>query len=370
MGKIQFALSAQAAPAFLIGLFSYNRTTDAHPWCIAAGAWTAALFVVVFYFGYTDRNGDSAKPIGSGEVAFVLQLVVIYSLEAMRRLVGVGGASSKSLNKAAITTSTTASAVSKDEEAESGTDRDVPKVKVSSDDTGTSSDNKRDDSTNVVSVEDGKTNDKNPSSDVPLLLYSERPTWDVPKLSRFGDGTAPLTPAMLWRAMEGVNEPLANPWWCFLMFFSISMCTPIVAGMEPPLMTSATGQSFFANAPAVVNGLPWWVFKITLFCVIPTVLLLVAIMSTPNQFPESEEEKIVASGDDDKKNINNNMAMINDRWDANLVEMTRDEMGRRTSYDETNEWIQRRRSSISQYLEKEKSYVSRRTLNDTETSMK
>ena len=136
------------------------------------------------------------------------------------------------------------------------------------------------------------------------------------------------------------------------------MCTPIVPGMEPPLITSETGQSIFAYEPDVVNGMPWWAFKTTLLCVIPTVLLLVAIMSAPNEFPATEEEQIVASGDDNA-DVDDEDAADDDKikhivhfgnhhhLDASIVEMTKDEMGRRTSYDETNEWIQRRRSSIS-----------------------
>merc|ERR1712113_230163 len=96
--------------------------------------------------------------------------------------------------------------------------------------------------------------------------------------------------------------------------------------MEPPLADNG-GSSVFLYAPAVFNGLPWWVFKMILLTVVPFVLLLIAIYQIPDDFPlDNEEGKIV---------------------DADLVTMTKAEMGRRLSYDESNEQITRRRSSIS-----------------------
>lgn len=267
LGEIQFALSAQAVPAFLTGLFAYNKKTDIHPWCIVGGAFVATIYVFSLYFGYVKPTPDSL-PVDSGVTGFILQFFVMGLLEGIRRLV-VGAEATRDL---------------------------APKKKV-------------DDSTEME------------------LLYAGRPSWDVPKLSRFGQHS--LTPQLVWKSMEGVNEPLANPWWCFMMFFIVTMITPLTAGLEPPLDTQDTTGNVFLYPPAVVRGLPWWAFKAIMFSLVPTFLLLLAIFRMPDNFPV-DEEKIAKEG-----------------IDIDLVEMTKEEMNKRTSYDETNELITRRRSSIA-----------------------
>lgn len=159
------------------------------------------------------------------------------------------------------------------------------------------------------------------------LLYPDRPQWDVPKLSRFGDNI--LTPQLLWKSMEGVNEAMTNFWFVGFILFAISMATPMTAEYEPPLT-----DGVFSYAPAVFNGLPWWAFKIILMCIVPTVGLLGAIYFYPDDFPMKDEEVIEKEG-----------------IDPNLVELTPEEMGRRSMYDEQNELIHRRRSSISATME-------------------
>ena len=263
LGKIQFALSAQAVPAFLFGLYCYNRKTDIHPWCIAMGALSATIFIFGFFFGYMKPNVGATRPIDTGLIGFCLQLAIIFLLEALRRL--FGGMAHKTEDK--------------------------------------------------VQSKSNK------------LLFPNRPQWDVPKLTRFGDHT--LSPQLMWKSMEGIDEPLANPWWCFLMFFSITMITPITSESEPPIGEDGT----FLYPPAVFNGLPWWAFKAILLCMVPTALLLIAIMRMPDDFPV-DEKKIETEG-----------------IDPDLVEMTREEMGQRKSYDEQNVLIHRRRSSISQTMD-------------------
>jgi hypothetical protein len=66
---------------------------------------------------------------------------------------------------------------------------------------------------------------------------------------------------------------------------------------------------------------------------VPTFLLLGAIFKMPNQFP-TDEKKIEKEG-----------------IDVDVVEMTQEELGRRTSYDEQNALIHRRCSSISVAME-------------------
>lgn len=269
LGKIQFALSAQAVPAFLFGLFSYNKKTDIHPWCMSGGAFAAVVYVFAVYFGYLKPNTDSI-PISSGVTGFLVQVIAAIALEAIRRLLG-------------------------------GSTQDVTAAPEKKDLAETS---------------------------MPLI-YENRPSWDVPLLSRFGD--APLTPQLVWKSMEGIAEPLANPWWVAMMLIVISMSTPLTPESEPPL--SPSGTNVFLFAPAIVNGLPWWAFKSILLCIIPTVLLLIAIFKMPDEFPV-DERKIETEG-----------------IDVNVVELTREEMLKRTSYDESNTSIRHRRSSISQTMD-------------------
>ena len=283
MGKIQFALSAQAVPAFIFGLYSYNKKTDFHPWCIALGAMSSTIFIFGYFFGYIKPNAGNTKPIDTGMLGFLLQLAVIFVLESLRRVFGM-----------------------------------TPRT----------------DSVDVNVDEDDKEQQASKSSNKLSLLFPNRPQWDIPKLSRFGDHN--LSPQLVWKSMEGINEPLTNPWWCFLMFFSISMVTPLTSENEPPMNPAVDGGASLASflyPPAVYNGLPWWAFKAILLCIVPTVLLLIAIYNMPDQFPVNEK-KIETEG-----------------IDPNLVEMTREELGKRTSYDEQNILIHRRRSSISQTMD-------------------
>jgi hypothetical protein len=94
-------------------------------------------------------------------------------------------------------------------------------------------------------------NHEDVKSDSSSLSFPDRPKWDFPKLARFGEH--PLSPQLIWKSMEGVNEPLANPWWALLMFFAISMLTPPVPEHQPP-MDPATGSFYSFSPPAVVNG--------------------------------------------------------------------------------------------------------------------
>jgi hypothetical protein len=248
----------------MIGLYSSNHYTDAHPWCISAGALSATIYIFAVYFGYSKKVSGGA-PINSGVTGLCLQIVIIYMLEVLRRMfLGFNVNTEVHTNK---------------------------------------------------------------------LLYPGRPSWDVPKMSRFGEHT--LTPKLLWKSMENMYEPMANAWWSILMFLTISLATPLVPQMEPPINPSGeTGSDFFLYSPATVNGLPWWAFKIILIAFVPFIFLLVAIYKSPDDTFEVDEKKIVTEG-----------------IDPALVELTPKEMGRRSSYDEQNVLAIRRRSSISQVME-------------------
>ena len=315
LGRIQFPLSAQAVPAFLFGLYSSSSRTDIHPWCIAAGALVATVYVFVFYFAYL-KVADAPLAINAGITGFFLQIAVAIVSELCRRLVG-GDQNVDQEDLMYLSTSIKKKkndAYSKDSEEEVDSTSVIKSAKKTAD----------------VDVEPDYGYEE--VVDHKNLLYPGRPKWDIPKLGRFGDHA--LTPKLICESMEGINEPMANPWWVCLMLFAISICTPLTDELSPPLDTSENADSFFVYPPSVVNGLPWWAFKCILLCIVPTVLLLAAIEKMPDEFP-IDEKKIEQEG-------------IN----PDLVEMTREELGRRTSYDERNILIHRRRSTISQEMDK------------------
>ena len=90
-------MSAQAVPAFLIGLYSYNYKTDIHPWCIATGAIVSTAYVVAFYFGY-HKAAESPLGINAGITGVMVQLAVAVGLEVVRRFFGGNGSGSDNNN--------------------------------------------------------------------------------------------------------------------------------------------------------------------------------------------------------------------------------------------------------------------------------
>lgn len=82
--KIQFPLSAQSLPAFLIGLFTTSSRYDFHPWGIVAGAVCGSLLVLVFYFSGL-AGSESARAINGGIIGLLLNVFVCFSGEAVRR---------------------------------------------------------------------------------------------------------------------------------------------------------------------------------------------------------------------------------------------------------------------------------------------
>lgn len=278
MGAIQFPISMQAVPAFVIGMYGWNDRTDIHPWSIAFSAVASTVYVLAIYFSYLTKAFEPL-PINAGITGFTLQIGVIVVLELARRLLGLSKRSSKVQ-------------VGNADDITHGTDG------------GTATDH--------------------------FLLFPDRPKWDVPKLARFGEHA--LSPQMIWKSMEDVNEPLSNPWWALLMFIAISMLTPLTPEHQPPL-DPATSSFYSFAPPPVVNGIPWWAFKIIIGSIVPFAILMVAVANMPNTFT-FDAKKIEEEG-----------------IDPDLVELTYHEKNRRTSYDERNVFVYRRRSTISKTME-------------------
>lgn len=230
---------------------------DFHPWCLSFGAIASTIYVLVVYFGYQAKV-DSPRAINAGITGLGIHLTVALVCELIHRRFYRSKRSTVG--------------------------------------------------------EDAKPDDQG-------ILFPDRPEWDKPQLSRFGEKT--LTPELLDKMMTGLNEPFKNLWYAAFLFFSISLTTPLTAEGEPAFVDGA-----FLTPPATMRGIPWWAMKITLLCIIPYSMVFITILRTPAVFPV-DEKKIEKDG-----------------IDPDVVELTPKEMGRRVSYDERNDLVYRRRSTI------------------------
>lgn len=234
LGKIQFPLSAQAVPAFLYGLFTTKTKFDMHPWSIAAGAWVSTIYVIAFYFGYV-KPVEASLPVNAGISGLMINVVVTLSTEAVRRAANP-----------------------------------APK-----------------NNQHAPSKMDETTEEEEDNAHPILLLFADRPEWDIPAISRFGDHA--LSPERIWRSMEGVNEPMTNLWWIVLFFLTITFVTPMTPEMEPPL----SDANVFLYPPALIAGMPWWFFKLLMISAISTIILVVAIYNAPNDYPKVPMDSLV-----------------------------------------------------------------------------
>lgn len=271
LGAINFSITMQAVPAFLVGLYvpSHRGFWEPHPWSLAIAGALSQIYVFVVYFTYIKVASDPL-PIDAGVTGITINLFLIIVLEAMYRIL----IRNKTNDETAV---------------------EMDKRKMST----TNATNKR------------------------KLLCPNRPIWDVPKLERFGETS--LTPRLLNKMMTGMFEPFRNVWYTLLVVLSVSFVTPLVSENEPTLELIASVATY--------NGLPWWFFKQILLCIIPYAILLVTVWRTPSEFP-SDEREIQKEG-----------------VDLDVIEMTPQEMNRRSMYDESNELFRRRRSTIKSQMQ-------------------
>jgi Na+/proline symporter len=267
LAQLQFPLTFMIIPPFLFGLFASERF-DVHPWSMAIGTAVSSIYIFIIYFCY--MKTEDALAIDSGITGFLVNMVVLAFVEVFRRY--------RNWSK-----------------KRKGIDKDAEEK--------------------VYVEHDGV-----------QIIFADRPTWDYPRLARFGD--KPLTPRMLKKAMEGVKEPLTNVWFCAMFFAILTFTTPMVAELLPPLPEDIT--TYF---PGTVNGIPWWAFKILLVSLIAYSMNAIMICQLPDEYPSNDPTKIAKEG-----------------IDVSLVELTVPEMGKRTSYDERNEFIAARRSTISRAM--------------------
>ena len=193
----------------------------------------STIYVVTFYFGYIDAVEDS-RPVNAGLSGLVINVVIAVSSEMIRRSLNSNGNAQESKIK------------------------DI-----------------------------GDYDDDEEGYHTTLLLFPECPNWDLPAISRFGDHA--LAPENIWRSMPGVPEPLTNIWWIALFFLTITLVTPLTPENEPPLIDGGS----FLYPPAVIAGMPWWFLKLLMMGAISTLILLVAIYKTPNEYPKIRSDALV-----------------------------------------------------------------------------
>mmetsp|Transcript_6592 Transcript_6592/g.18409 ORF Transcript_6592/g.18409 Transcript_6592/m.18409 type:complete len:644 (+) Transcript_6592:3-1934(+) len=238
LAAIQFGLSLQLLPVFMVGLYA-NKTFDCHPYSLAFGAWSG--FVTTFAIHYSYMKGYNAEvdgpPFNSGVMGVFLNFASIMLVEGFRW--------------------TATKSKGEDVVSESAADE--------------------------VEMFVGEDLGKSPE----IKPHMHQPKWDVPKLKRFGD--VAFTSDLMWKCMEGLREPFCEPWFGLLMFlFSLTM-TPLVGGKSPPL----NEDGMLAYPPNVFNGIPAWTLNTIFFTLFMTGVMFWAINVMPDDYPEPKEDEDV-----------------------------------------------------------------------------
>jgi hypothetical protein len=279
LAKVQFGISLQCIPTFFVGLFGWGAT-DCHPWSLAAGGLVGCVMTFSLYFTYIKEVEDSV-PMDAGVTSTFFNVVLVFLIEIVRRLFTGTLFGSKS-----------------DSTVEE-------KAKLNS--------------FNTAKVEAEAMNVDIPETD-DNIAFSNRPTWDKPKTTRFGE--RPLTPRLVWKSMEGTWEPLTNPALVFLLFFIITVAVPLIPEDMPPLNEDGS----FLFPPATVNGIPHWALKMMMISLVGTIAMLAMVYHMPDDYGLES-------------------------LDPDTVDLLPDEMNKRKIYDEQNAEVSTRRMSIVESIE-------------------
>ncbi|CAB9503729.1 Sodium/proline symporter [Seminavis robusta] len=289
VASINFQLSAQSIWIFLIGLFA-KEDYDCHPWILAFSAMITFVYVFAIYFGYIASAGADVA-LDAGVSGLAIQLALIVVLESIRRKFF----------------------------PERRDYRPAPMMSL----------------------------DRNQQAATQRDLIFNRPKWDVPRRSRFGE--KPLTPDLLWRMMNGVKEPMTNAWYSLLMFFAILWSTPWVLPGVPDNIQNL-GET-------LLGSLPWWVVNMIATLLIPTVMMYYSIYVMPNRFPRyvRRTPKRTRSGSAISLNPAPAPSPIMstpdmEEPDPDVLELTPEELAHRTAYDERNDLVYKRRRQILEKL--------------------
>lgn len=230
LASIQFSLSMQIAPAFLIGLFVTERY-DCHPFSIFAGAVTGFTATFCIHF-ISVKESYTGYNIDSGIGGFIANVGIIVMSECLHRVI---------LKKRGTVSSAIDNQIN-------DTDQD-------------------------------QMNEENKPQP-----YIMQPSWDIPSVKRFGD--VPLTSSLMWEMMMGIREPFTHSWaWTILWLLLSVTSSPFGVGMIPPLTDDGT----LAYAPSVIRGIPNWAFSIISYSIFATFVLVGLIWLYPDDFPSVEE---------------------------------------------------------------------------------
>jgi hypothetical protein len=288
----------------MIGLFGTERF-DCHPWSLSLSAILTFIYVFSFYFGFIAEENYNVNSAGLTGIAIQAFLILLF--EGIRHGWNHG--------------------------RRQGNNDDYE-------------DHRRIGNNYLRRQGSNDNNIENTDNSSSKLIFADRPDWDIPRRSRFGE--KPLTPKLLWKMMEGVNEPFANPWYVCLMFYAICMVTPWTV---PGIPTNVADL-----AHTTVNGLPWWAVKIMAQCTGPSFLILVTIYRMPKRFPVQFRQRAPTSGSRNRvRGPANNPssvlgALVEPDVDPDVMELTPEEMGCRTTYDARNEMVYKRRRQILEKL--------------------
>jgi len=302
IANINFQLSSQSVIIFLVGLFGTEKV-DVHPWILAVSSLTSFVYVFCIYFGYTADKEDDDTALNSGISGVAVQITLICALEFFRRYILPLKQHSPSSSRG------TNSLRSSRPASHSGAD--------------------------------------DPRQD---LLFPDRPSWDIPKRKRFG--VKPLTPKLLWRMMEGTNEPLANSWYVALMVLCISWCTPWLKGGFPAKVE---------DIPSIlVNGIPFWVMNLIVSAAITSFFIILQLYQMPNKFPRlvrrgkrrggGHQGSAAPSASRGTTTTLQPQPQEDEEPDPDVMELTQEELLTRTAYDERNDLVYKRRRQILEKL--------------------
>ena len=152
LASIQFSLSMQIAPAFIIGLFATQRY-DCHPFAIFGGALVGFITTFCIHFTYMaeyKKGNIDSLPFDSGLGGFIANIAIIFMSECIHRIIGK---------------------------------------------------RKKENSEDQVEVNEKDPDQQSSDEKGKSQPYIMQPGWDVPTTSRFGEVS--LTPSLMYEMMNG-----------------------------------------------------------------------------------------------------------------------------------------------------------------------
>ena len=275
LAAMQFGLSLQILPTFLVGLFA-NEYTECSPWVLSMGIWCGSLSVFFIQFLFN----DGGVPLDSGLVGCSVNVVVCVVAEIIYRLCWGGEEVEIQLGLDKVQ-STVSSEEFENEPTFQAQQQPQGPMDMIPAAFGSASGTRGEGPMNYWPPR--------PSPPPPLFEPSVgQPMWDVPQLKRFG--TRPLTHDLISRIMMGVPEPLIQPWFPSLVIVLSLLVAPFGASSLPPLLEGYDDDGAhalrLAYDPGTMGGVPIWAVRVLAGVALMTIALLAAINKIPDEFPD------------------------------------------------------------------------------------